>query len=265
MTKILIFLKDHITGCLAIASVYLYLCTYAYEKGYLNQFDIDPGYINITIDTIVYDGSQVFTPITSALIFYFVIESSLREYKRRNWMIALYLRCMQIVIPISFIAITYFPLKLSDIISHTLLIGLGVPSIILIAFLCYVFLSKDGTEGTQDEQSKIAEEETNLKLSILYYFGLPMLLCTFLGGGEAYHKKDFYAFGAKRDFQILIRKYGDELVCLKIDSSSRKLGKRLVLHKISDGTITLKNVRVNTPLFKNQLLLSKQTAKKQRN
>src|ERR1700744_6798761 len=68
--KLFKVIKDNITLSLAIATIYLYWCTFDFEAGFLENFDIDDSYVSIDFNIMLLDAERLIIIILGVVIIY---------------------------------------------------------------------------------------------------------------------------------------------------------------------------------------------------
>jgi hypothetical protein len=237
MKQVLDFLKNHTTLILAIVSGYLYLCSYFFELSYLQVFDIPNDYLSIDLNTILSDSSKIIQLISVAIFIYKIVKLPFRK-----WMSKSYINDY-VGTTICFSASLLFLARTASIIPNSWLRSaffVWIITVIVTVFFVvksYIYCRKDNTIKDNNEQEIDDKSHTNRPPFLDTYFKIillvlfPIFICGFIGEGIATKVTHLPMINDSTKY-LVIRKYGDQLLCKDYDFVNKKLGKQIIIVKI---------------------------------
>lgn len=245
MDKWIQLLKENITLSLAIFSAYMYICTYQYEVSYLKEFNIVDDVVTLDLNTILKDSVHVLSGIIFFFATYFLILfpfSGLSAKSNRHKVLTTLIA--QLVAAAATASIV-LPFSIKDL-SY---IALGIIGSIVLLFIIWAVVTLLGKPKPERTDAQIKHQAEKDKLSnayvsrvtwLTYLISYPLMFCQWFGAGEAYRQKDFAIIQDTLKYAV-IRKYGEQLICIEIDSN-KLAGKKMAIYKLPiAGPIILKH------------------------
>ena len=113
---------------------------------------------------------------------------------------------------------------------------IGCIFLLVIIWVLVALSHKPKPEKTEGQIKHQAEKEqlSNNYLSrmtwLTYLISYPLMFCQWFGAGEAYRQTDFAIVQDTLKYAV-VRKYGEQLICVEIDSN-RMLGKKMAIYKL---------------------------------
>ncbi len=238
MKHTLEFLKNHTTLILAIVSGYLYLCTYFFELSYLQVFDIPSDYLYIDLNTILSDSSKIIQLIFIAIFIYQLVKLPFRKWMSKSYINDYVGTTTCFAASLMFLASTASIIPISSL--RTAFFAWIIIVIITVFFvLKSLFLAKKDSAIEENNVEQEIEEKFQTNKLPFYntYFWVillilfPVLICGLLGEGTATKVTSLSMINDSTKY-LMIRKYGDQLLCKDYDFVNKKLGKQIIIVKI---------------------------------
>jgi hypothetical protein len=232
---------------LATATAYIYFCTYSYEQGYCVHFDVPTYLIEPSFNTFLEFGAALFlTLLAMSSPVGLMLPIFTKSYK--NIYLGRIIKINAVFLIITLVVLYTFPwsLKLLACIAVMLVVAnlssWGIP---------YIFSLRKS--DPLENAYQITRENNNMNLLsllegrvksefhwlIITAIFLPLLIF-FYGVGKAASKTDFQYVKGHPDL-IVVRKYGNLLVCKKVIISEKKTTSTTILLNSSEPSITLIN------------------------
>lgn len=236
------FLKKYPTIFLSVISAYLYLCAYAFESGYLHQFDISDDYLSIDLNTIILDSSRAIGLIIGTMCIYQLVQTPFLKWKTKSVIheeiVSLFCR----LVSISALALVALPVPNSWI-KYFDLFGLLIIAVVAFFGLREYNREKKNEIIEDDNEKKLDDEgvlDLNKKRLSRYFdnyfliaisFIIPIILSSFFGWGIATKVTNLPMINDSTRY-LVVRKYGDQLLCKGFDYKNKKLSKQTIIIKI---------------------------------
>jgi hypothetical protein len=254
MNKFFAFAKDNSAFITIFLSVYLYLSTYAYEYAYLREFDVSTEFIKIDFNVILNDGSTVLGVIFFSIALFQYVKMPLRKFMKKSPIhkeVSLVLCRFWVLIPLAWsvlpipdFAIKYFfwLMCLVTIIAYIYLRWYYERN--LVAVEKNSVNTEEAAEIKNEDSPKDNDSEViylpgfDNYYVIIFLFFLPIILCTMLGNGEAANKESFQVIDDSLDY-ALIRTYGDQMICKKINNKDSSLTNQIAIYKVDSSKPTV--------------------------
>lgn len=236
------FLKKYPTIFLSVISAYLYLCGYAFESGYLHQFDISDDYLSIDLNTLILDSGRAIGLIIGTMFVYQLVQTPFLKWKTKSVIheeiVLLFCRFTSL----SALWLVALPLPNSWI-KYFDLIGIIIISVVAF-FGLREYNRENKNETIENNNEKELEDDGVLDLnkkrliwgydnyfSIALFFFSPIILSLIFGYGVATKVTKLPIINDSTRY-LVIRKYGDQLLCKGFDYKSKKLSKQTIIIKI---------------------------------
>jgi len=231
---------------IAIATLFGYFIIYRYESGFLDFFGIPDIFIEITLTSILIAGFVVFFLLL--LLFNFFALFSI-FYPKDFWP---YSRSIIIISPFLLWLIIDLMLYGSESRNWTWLLG----CLVVFSFLGFVFplLRQRQIKGYREKLIAQAEAEMKTLSTKLYsrlftnidrreFLIFALILTAFV------FPKDFGKLKARQQVNysvintspeaVVLRTYGDKMLCIPFDRKNKEIQRRFFILKISDNTRNL--------------------------
>ena len=237
MKQALDFVKNHITLILAITSGYLYLCTYFFESGYLKVFNVSSNYLSIDLNTILSDSSKIIELIFTLIFIYQLVKLPLRKWMSKSP------SNEYIGGTISLFASLIFFARAATIIFNSIVKYMFFAWLIAVSILIIYFLIKSyfkSKKSSKIDNNRKTEDKVQRSISFSYYdkyfwiivlICFPVFICEFIGEGTATKLTQLSMINDSTKY-LLIRKYGDQLICRDYDYVNKKFGKQTIIVKV---------------------------------
>jgi hypothetical protein len=235
MEKWIQFFKDNVTLSLAIFSSYMYICTYQYEVAYLREFNVADNIVTLDLNTILKDAIHVLSCLLFFFANYFLILFLFSHWSAKSYRHKAFITMIAQIVPAVAVAIFFFPFSMKNL-STMALIGIGTIVLLFMSWIIFALLHKPKAEKTDSELKREAEKErlSNNYFSritwLTYLISYPLMICQWFGAGEAYRQTDFTVVQDSLKYAV-VRKYGEQLICVEIDSN-KMLGKKMAIYKL---------------------------------
>ncbi len=236
MKQTLDFLKNHTTLILAIVSGYLYLCTYFFESGYLQVFDIPNDYLSIDLNTILLDSSKIIQLIFTAIFIYQLVKIVFRKWMSKSSINDYVGTTICLSASFIFLAATASIILISSL--RTAFFAWVIIVLVTAFFVLKSYIQKKGNSIESNNKQEIEDKFKTSKLPFYdtYFYGIflilfPVFICTLLGEGIATKVTHLPMINDSTKY-LVIRKYGDQLLCKDYDFVNKKLGKQIIIVKI---------------------------------
>ncbi|WP_157682295.1 hypothetical protein [Mucilaginibacter mallensis] len=112
----------------------------------------------------------------------------------------------------------------------------GIIGFIVLLFVIWIIVAlshKPKPEKTDVQIKHQAEKDrlsNNYISRMTYLISYPLMFCQWFGAGEAYRQTDFAVVQDTLKYAV-VRKYGEQLICVEIDSN-KMLGKKMAIYKL---------------------------------
>ncbi|MGI4805156.1 MAG: hypothetical protein ACRYFL_10320, partial [Janthinobacterium lividum] len=157
------FLKKYPTIFLSIISAYLYLCAYAFESGYLHQFDVSDDYISIDLNTIILDSARAIGLVIGTMFIYQLVQTPFLKWKTKSVIHEEIVSMFCRLISGSALALVALPIPNSSI-KYFDMYGLLIIAVIAFFFLREYNRAKKN-ETIEDNNDKKLEDDSILDLN----------------------------------------------------------------------------------------------------
>jgi amino acid transporter len=254
--KIFLFFKNNPALLVTAFTAYGYYCAYFYEVGYCNYFHIPSIYINVEIINIIY-----FTASTSGIILLIAFHLRGVVFDRPN----ITRTRKRAFFELNFVAIViwYFFTLTFEVPKKFFWIYLSALIILNLALRSYFwYLRKKAARLTvrytgefPNDSPESINEKVAIKLNpknadnsikrqltfmeelINYAIGVFIMPAVFLvfGFGAA-QKQTYFSFLSQHPTMMVIKKYGDEIICKNYDKKSKKIGDSTLIFKLDNST-----------------------------
>lgn len=248
MDKVQKFILANPTLGLALASAYVYLCTYEYETSYLKEFNISSNFFFFDINIVLRDSYEVLLAAGEIIILheslFMLCGGLLKKYPNQRKII----RATIALVLLGIIFLLYFPYKpKTSLLMVSIIAGVFIGAfLIFFIWIATSMLIEKIQKKTYipPEQTAITNEATFSKwYSLVITIGYPFYICSMLGQGAAFHETTFQVFNDSTK-AVVIRKYGDALICKDL-TKLHKVGAKTIIYKISDAkSVTLTDQRL---------------------
>ena len=241
---------------IAVVTAYTYLITYDFQTSYCQAFGIASDFINVDLTTYwIFLTNSVIGLGILGIFFYLSGEAKFSKLKRHPNFQILALSTLEGLI----LTISWFFLVSKMVIYYPWTV------VVFFVFATILFFilkkSKQGTENVQDDTSRIRNFKDLRKFidaqkpvlyggiifaSIFFYFALD---------GAAYFQAEFEDHFSRLQNNkelIIIKKYGDDLLCKRYDYKHSRFLNSIIVVKINDTKpyvfedVYLKPLRVQT-------------------
>lgn len=252
---------------LLIVPAYLYLCSYAYEKGVCNFYGIPSELIRTDLTTNLYYSITLLLAIyfiyyTPHQLAYFIFEKKLKAKPELNPFVNINL--ILLIVSYGILYIATYPID-----------WLNSLVVFIIALLIFNFLAYTLYIRIKDELQYQEYNDVVIKMSKEYKISMPildapdilnfrsifigiterqkgfiiLLFCivyfSYLLGQRDAYKKNTYETSVERKNYVLLRRYGDDLILKDFNPKTNKIGKSLILTKTGNSDLkTFKTVRI---------------------
>lgn len=249
---------------LAIASSGAYLLSFLYERGYAKYFGIPPEFINVSLVNLLIFGAGIVSFIVGGYLFFDLVFPFIRPKHP-------YLAFWAPVIAVLFFIAVLLPLFLFGWVGlWFFLVLLGVWFLVVFIFLVWPLIvhRKHGGwmkrydkqfEQAVNEAKTVELERVHLQAFIggrLGYknFGLLIFLLiqsTILSGAagnfKAEKQEDFLITNTTPTM-VVLRVYGDNMICAPLDRNAKEVKKSFVILKIAEDKKLMLNLEKVGPL-----------------
>lgn len=244
----------NITVLIAVVPAYIYFCSFEYEQGFCDHFNIPTYLIAPNLTTILIFATSIWSILFSALKMLGFSTPLFRNVKNEN---KKHLRPVRFIngVFLVIVILMFFSYPLSWTLLWALLaFGLFLNLITWGFPLIYLFeRKKTVAEKISDIQANPDKNDilnilldtlnTKERLFILVLISIPFL-SYFIGNGQALKQTSFQTL-ADRPNIVVIRKYDDMFICTPFDNKQKTLGDSIVLVKASDSKdLVLKTVKI---------------------
>jgi hypothetical protein len=237
MEKWLSLLKENVTLSLAVFSAYMYTCTYQYEVAYLKEFNIAANVVALDLNTILKDAVYVLTCLALFFVAYLSILALFSGRSAKSYRHKAFSSMIAQLVAAGIAASIFLPFSIKNL-SYLALATIGFIALLFIIWLVMALLYKQKPEKTDVQLKHQAEKQrlSNTYLSrmswLTYLISYPLMFCQWFGAGEAYRQTDFAIVQDSLKYAV-IRKYGEQIICVEIDSN-KMLGKKMAIYKLSN-------------------------------
>ncbi|HTD39878.1 MAG TPA: hypothetical protein VK671_04600 [Mucilaginibacter sp.] len=237
MNRLFQYFKDYPALSLACLTAYLYLCTYEYEVGYLQEFNISNNYLILDVTTILKDSSHVivlaFTVLSGEQFLFMIFQKPIQKRSTFGRVVK-YLIRLAVVLVFMWMATSIT----GQTLLYILLCVFGIFFLFFIWLIITTAIEKSKNIPPAPETNLPNEDSQNSTIWFNKYFGIvfgvcyPFIICSFFGSGEASKEDSFQVLTDNNIEYVVIRKYGDELICKDL-SKTNLVGAKTFIIKLS--------------------------------
>ena len=227
MFKIIIALlgiiKRNPTFGLSIITIYLYLWTYGYEKGYLSAFNIDSSFIFVDFNVLLSDAENLLELIFSTAFFFLLIryiiigllfKKFLKIQSQYTELALIFCRF------VTFCLLSYVYSSIPNSWINYFLLLLLFTYIVIIPISFYRWpLPKSENQSTTNELSTFTISAPLEKYILICLMTLPLVLSNIFGEGVATKTRLFKIIKDTSNL-VVIRKYGDQFVSKRLTKNN---------------------------------------------
>jgi hypothetical protein len=235
MEKWIQLLKENVTLSLAIFSAYMYICTYQYEVAYLKEFNIADNVVTLDLNTILKDAVHVLSGLILFFVTYFLILALFSGWSAKSYRHKAFTTLIAQLVAAAATARIFLPFSIKNL-SYMALGAIGFIVLLFIIWIIVALSHKPKSEKTdvqikhQAEKERLSNNYFSRMTWLAYLISYPLMFCQAFGAGEAYRQTDFAIVQDTLKYAV-IRKYGEQLICVEIDSN-KMLGKKMAIYKL---------------------------------
>lgn len=233
----------NVTILIAVIPAYIYFCSFTYEQGVCNRFNIPMYLISPNLTTILIFATSIWSVLFSALKMLGFSTSFFRPIQNEN---KKHLRPVRFIngVFLVIVILMFFAYPLSWTLLWSLLafgfflnfLTWGFPFIYLFERKKSVAQKISEIQANPDKNDVLNHLLQSLnsreRLFILILIIIPFL-SFFIGDGEALKQSRFQIIADKPNI-VILRKYDDLFICAPFDKQKKLIGDSLILIKLND-------------------------------
>lgn len=203
----------------------------------MKTFNVSNNYLAIDLNTILSDSSKIIELIFALIFIYQLVKLPLRKWMSKSP------GNKYIGGTISLSASLIFFAKSATIILNPIvkyMFFAWLIAVIILVVYFFVKLRYKSERNNEIENNRETEDKTLKNISFSYYdkyfwiialICFPIFVCEFIGEGMATKVTELPMINDSTKY-LVIRKYGDQLICKDYDYANRKLGKQTIIVKV---------------------------------
>jgi hypothetical protein len=264
MKKALQFLKDHATIILALTTAYIYCCVCFYEMNYLKTFGVPTDYMSIDINTLLTDAVAILSPLFLFTFIPSILAIGGIYFWNKNPKVGRLMLFSGIIL-FAFLYTTYV---FSPLPGRILIFTFGGAELIAI-ILAFSIRVKSKTwqiinsSGEPNNEVRLQKKESGnldkydqtqtesdknlanwekvilnhpLRAALAATLISLLIIPPYFGVIDAKRKYKFMEVVDTTSHYVVVRKYGDEIICVNYDTCRRIIGQKIKLIKLDGKT-----------------------------